>query len=222
MVVRLGCEMKPNDTKTGLLWIIFFPLLLAMGLGCATEAEKKAAHQEKAKQYIEKQRFPEAVIELKNVIQLDPNDDEAHYELAETYLKTTNERLAGLSVGPIVNKITYAELLRRQEVKIETILPLVEGLSELPADALTEIEVQTKYEGYLARQAEEIRKFNKYESMKIPPDFVYRGLAGLSAEVTEKLEEAKPASIGQASRIPGVTPAAISILLIHVRKRGAA
>jgi tRNA uridine 5-carboxymethylaminomethyl modification enzyme len=136
--------------------------------------------------------------------------------------KATNGRLAARGLAPIVNKMTHADLLRRQGVTVPAVRDLVPGLEELPADVLSEIEVETKYEGYLTRQDEEIRRFDKYESLKIPPEFVYRGLAGLSAEVIEKLEDACPASIGQASRIPGVTPAAVSILLIHLRKRGRA
>jgi tRNA uridine 5-carboxymethylaminomethyl modification enzyme len=135
--------------------------------------------------------------------------------------KATNDRLAGLGVSPIINKMTHADLLRRHEVTGPIIRDLVPGLRELPEDILSEIEIQTKYEGYLTRQDDEIRKFRKLEGLSIPNDFQYRGLAGLSVEAAEKLEEARPASVGQASRIPGVTPAAVSIILIHLKKRRA-
>ncbi|MBN2224604.1 MAG: tRNA uridine-5-carboxymethylaminomethyl(34) synthesis enzyme MnmG [Deltaproteobacteria bacterium] len=133
--------------------------------------------------------------------------------------RKTNDRLAERGLSPIVNKMTHADLLRRQEVTVPIIRDLVPGLSELSEDILAEIEIQTKYQGYLLRQDEEIRRFGKLEGLSIPEDFQYRGLAGLSAEASEKLEEARPISVGQASRIPGVTPAAVSIILIHLKKR---
>ena len=136
--------------------------------------------------------------------------------------KATNNRLAELGVSPIINKMTHADLLRRQGVTAPIIRDIVPGLRELPDDILSEIEIQTKYEGYLSRQDDEIRKFRKLEGQSIPQGFQYRGLAGLSAEAAEKLDEARPVSVGQASRIPGVTPAAVSILLIHLKKRRAA
>jgi tRNA uridine 5-carboxymethylaminomethyl modification enzyme len=136
--------------------------------------------------------------------------------------KATNKRLADRGLFPIVNKMTHADLLRRQEVTGPIIRGLVPGLEELSEDILSEIEIETKYEGYLVRQDEEIRRFRKIEGLPIPGDFRYRGLAGLSAEAAEKLEETRPLSIGQASRIPGVTPAAVSVIMIHLKKRGAA
>ncbi len=136
--------------------------------------------------------------------------------------RATNQRLAGLGLSPIVNKMSHAELLRRQEVTGTVLRDVMSDLAEIPDDILSEIEVQTKYDGYLRRQDEEIRKFGRLEGLPIPADFGYRGLAGLSAEAAEKLEEARPLSVGQASRIPCVTPAAVSVLLIHLNKRGAA
>ena len=121
--------------------------------------------------------------------------------------RATNDRLTGLGVSPIINKMTYADLLRRQEVTGRILMDLIPGLTELSDDILSEIEIQTKYDGYLSRQDDEIRKFKKLEGLAIPQDFHYRGLAGLSTEAAEKLEEARPVSVGQASRIPGVTPA---------------
>ena len=78
--------MKMNKSGITILWVIFFSFL-ALTLGCASEEEKKAKHQERAKQFIEKQEYRKAVIELRNVIQLDPKDDSAYYELGKTYLK---------------------------------------------------------------------------------------------------------------------------------------
>jgi tRNA uridine 5-carboxymethylaminomethyl modification enzyme len=149
---------------------------------------------------------------------------ERGHELLEGVLfptRTTNEGLSTLGISPIVNKVSYGELLRRQEASIGVMKDLVPGLCEVPDDVLKEIETEVKYGGYLTRQDDEIRRFVRLEEKKIPPDFGYRGLAGLTTEIVEKLEETRPVSVGQASRIPGVTPAAVSILLVHLKKRGA-
>lgn len=81
-----------------------------------------------------------------------------------------------------------------------------------------EIQLRVKYKGYIERQAEQVSRFKKLESTRIPPDLDYSTLSGLSNEVVEKLGRVKPLSLGQASRISGITPAAISILQIHLRK----
>jgi tRNA uridine 5-carboxymethylaminomethyl modification enzyme len=151
-------------------------------------------------------------------------DFEKGRELLEGFISPTREKteqLGTLGISPIINKISYGELLRRQEVSISALARLVPELAAIPGDVLSEIEIGVKYEGYLARQDDEIRRFRKLEGVRIPDDFFYRGLAGLTAEVVEKLEEARPGSVGQASRISGVTPAAVSIVLIHLKKRGA-
>jgi tRNA uridine 5-carboxymethylaminomethyl modification enzyme len=86
------------------------------------------------------------------------------------------------------------------------------------AQILQQVEVSSKYSGYIARQQVEIEKNSKYENMLIPEGFVYRGISGLSNELSEKLQSVRPASIGMAARIPGMTPAAISLLVIYLKK----
>jgi tRNA uridine 5-carboxymethylaminomethyl modification enzyme len=81
-----------------------------------------------------------------------------------------------------------------------------------------QVEIQSRYAGYLDRQAEEIAHRARHEETVIQPEFDYSTVHGLSAEVMEKLARIRPASVGQASRIPGVTPAAISLLLVHLKK----
>ena len=81
---------------------------------------------------------------------------------------------------------------------------------------LKAIETEIKYEGYLAQQQKHIEQLKKAESRRIPPEFVYRGMPGLSREVVEKLERVRPLTIGQAGRIPGITPAALSILNVYL------
>ncbi len=89
----------------------------------------------------------------------------------------------------------------------------------LSQDVINQVEIQTKYKGYILRQAEHAEKFKKIEEKVIPEGFVYKGINGLSKEIVEKLEEVRPLNLGQAGRIPGVTPAAISLLMIAVEKR---
>jgi tRNA uridine 5-carboxymethylaminomethyl modification enzyme len=95
--------------------------------------------------------------------------------------------------------------------------PPCNGLSQ---EVINQVEIQTKYKGYVKRQAELAEKFKKIEEKIIPAGFIYRGINGLSKEIVEKLEEVMPLNLGQASRIPGVTPAAISLLMIAVKKHG--
>lgn len=128
----------------------------------------------------------------------------------------TNERLAALGSAPMSRPTTLAELLRRPEVSYKTLLPGL-GYEPLAADLGERIETTIKYEGYLDRQAEEARRFRDLEQTPLPPTIDYAQIPGLSREATEKLGKLRPRSIGQASRIPGITPAAVSILLLMAR-----
>jgi tRNA uridine 5-carboxymethylaminomethyl modification enzyme len=93
--------------------------------------------------------------------------------------------------------------------------------ARLPAQIRAQVEVRTRYAGYLERQRAEIERAQSHEATELPADLDYRELAGLSHEVRQRLSEARPATVGQAGRLPGVTPAAVSILLVHLKKRGA-
>ena len=87
------------------------------------------------------------------------------------------------------------------------------------ASVREQVEVQAKYRGYIERQAEEIAQRRRHDGTALPDDLDYSQVKGLSAEVTEKLTAARPHSIGQAARLPGITPAAVSLLLVHLKKR---
>jgi len=133
-----------------------------------------------------------------------------------------NKLLTAVGTAPIKNPTTLEELLRRPEVSYETLksagfLPPVE--EEIPG-VVEQIEIQVKYEGYIKRQEEQVEKFKKMEKIKIPSDIDYQKIPGLSREVQEKLTAIRPVSLGQASRISGVTPAAISILMVHLKRLG--
>lgn len=112
-------------------------------------------------------------------------------------------------------------MLRRPELTYEKLMTLP-GFGPALADpsAAEQVEVQVKYEGYIARQLEEISRQQRNENTVLPADLDYRNVNGLSNEVIAKLNDHKPSSIGQASRISGITPAAISILLIYLKKQG--
>jgi tRNA uridine 5-carboxymethylaminomethyl modification enzyme len=95
----------------------------------------------------------------------------------------------------------------------ESLLGLEPNVRE---EVLEQVEIQAKYEGYLDRQEDEVTRFRKMETIKIPPQFSFQGVPGLSREIVEKLSKVQPASLGQAGRIPGVTPAALSILMVYL------
>ena len=85
-------------------------------------------------------------------------------------------------------------------------------------EVLAQVEIETKYEGYIRRQEEEIARVRRHEGIALPADIDFASVPGLSRELAEKLTEVAPATLAQASRIPGMTPAALSLLLVHARK----
>ena len=111
------------------------------------------------------------------------------------------------------------DLLKRPELDYHKLVS-VEGIGPGVADSRVaeQVEVQARYAGYLARQEEDIERRRRHESMAIGEGFDYGQVRGLSSEVREKLERVRPDTVGQASRIPGMTPAAISLLLVHLKK----
>ncbi len=128
----------------------------------------------------------------------------------------TNERLAALGTAPMGRPSTLAELLRRPEVNYRALLTHL-GYEPIAAPLSERVETTIKYEGYLDRQADEARRFRDLEDTPLPAALDYAQIPGLSREVSEKLGKLRPRSIGQASRIPGITPAAVSILLVMAR-----
>ena len=128
------------------------------------------------------------------------------------------EQLNPKLTNPISREYNLKELLRRPELNYKDISALTP--EHQVADAVAEqIEIVAKYEGYIARQQDEVEKLRRSENTKLPGDFDYDVISGLSNEVKAKLNQARPETLGQASRIPGVTPAAVSLLLIQLKKR---
>jgi len=128
--------------------------------------------------------------------------------------RTKNTYLENLSPSQ-----TVAEILRRQESKYGHLLSLLEMDPIEDREIADEIELEIKYEGYIQRQLQQVRKCIKFEKKRIPDTVDYERIPGFSKEVREKLKRVRPATIGQASRISGVTPAAISLLLVAIEKR---
>ncbi len=128
--------------------------------------------------------------------------------------------LERIGLPPLRQTMRLSEFLRRPAVTIEALLPLAPDLAAVPVDSLEQVEIEVKYHGYIRRQAERVERERALEARTIPEDIDYWSIPGLSTEVREKLSRVKPVSLGQAARIPGVTPAAISILAVMLKGRG--
>ncbi len=140
--------------------------------------------------------------------------------LSSTFVnpEQANDYLAGLGSSPLKNKTSLAKLLRRFELTYENTGPLDPERRPLSRHVVTSVEIDIKYEGYIAKQKQQIEKFRRLERRYIPKDIDYENLKGLRIEAKEKLSCIRPHSIGQAGRIPGVSPADINVLLIHMEK----
>jgi len=129
-----------------------------------------------------------------------------------------NQVLERLRTSPIRSPASLKQILRRPEMSWDKLRELEPSLQDLPEPVKEEVEIQVKYEGYIEREMREVERFRKREQEKIPPNFDYEQIPGLSKEVREKLKKVQPISLGQAGRIPGVTPAALSILQVFLKK----
>jgi tRNA uridine 5-carboxymethylaminomethyl modification enzyme len=117
---------------------------------------------------------------------------------------------------------SLAELLKRPQVSYSQLKLLDKKPPRLPAKIIKQVELELKYEGYIARQLAQVERFKRLEDYKLPADIDYQCIPGLSTEVKQRLSQISPISLGQASRIPGVTPAAISILMVYLKHHQAA
>lgn len=141
--------------------------------------------------------------------------------LEKTQIKPSeniNGRLERAGQAPLKQMVSMASLLRRPELTIADLAPLTGIAVDVDPSVAVEVQMQVKYEGYIKRQQEQVEKFKKLENISLPEEMDYTGLPGLSHEVVEKLNRIQPRSLGQASRISGITPAAVSVLQIHLKK----
>lgn len=149
-------------------------------------------------------------------------------EREEQRLKSTWERPAtpqGEAIAerfgtPLTHEYNLLNLLARPEIDYRGLVQLTGAGVEDPQVA-EQVEIRTKYAGYIDRQQEEITRLRASENVALPADLEYATISGLSKEIQHKLSVARPETLGQASRIPGVTPAAVSLLMIHLKKRSA-
>ena len=165
----------------------------------------------------DKRRLSDEEFQRLNATRVKPADVPAEW---------TNRVLGGgCSSGPLSRDYSAFELLLRPEVHYDDLLELIGAPDwpdvddRVPSQVRAQIEVRAKYAGYIERQQDEIDRQQRNEDTRLPEDLDYLQVAGLSHEVRQKLGEARPATVGQASRMPGLTPAAISILLVHLKKR---
>jgi tRNA uridine 5-carboxymethylaminomethyl modification enzyme len=132
----------------------------------------------------------------------------------------TRELLNQINASIPKRSVTLAELLRQPQLGIRDLCVFWSGIDEYSSEVLDQAQIQIKYEGYLARQEELVQRFKRLEKTIIPDNLDFSQVAGLSREIVEKLTRISPRTLGQASRISGVTPAAISCLEVHLKKMG--
>lgn len=140
--------------------------------------------------------------------------------LHNTWVRVShNEQLKDSLENPMLHDNRASEFLKRPEINYQHLRQLSDlNLPELPADVSEQVEIQNKYAGYIDRQQQDIEKLRKYEDTLIPETLDYATVRGLSTEVMQKLAKIRPASLAQAGRISGVTPAALSLLMVHLKK----
>jgi len=138
----------------------------------------------------------------------------------QTVVKPTaavNEYLQNRNSQPIDNGIHLAQLLKRAELDYRMVEALAKSSADISQAAARQVEIEIKYEGYIKKQLREIERFKNLEMVTVPADFNFAGVHGLSNELKEKLTNIKPTSLGQVSRIEGITPAAISVLMVALK-----
>jgi len=144
--------------------------------------------------------------------------------LKKKWVRTETEQAAQAEQywgKPLLREANLMDLLRRPEVDIQRLLSFMDGTEEIDPLVAEQVEIQAKYAGYIDRQQTEIDKALRYDHLRLPEVIDYSGVPGLSNEVSEKLKKQRPETLGQASRIPGITPAAISLLLVYLKKKSA-
>ncbi|MFM2440995.1 MAG: hypothetical protein RLZZ349_722 [Pseudomonadota bacterium] len=143
--------------------------------------------------------------------------------LKKTFVQPANlpvEKMVEIFGKPLEHEYSLFELLRRPEVSYEALLSLGEiGLGELEPAVREQVEIAAKYQGYIDRQTDEVERSRGQENTKLPSDLDYREIHGLPIEAQQKLNAQKPETIGQAGRISGITPAAISLLLVYLKRK---
>ena len=145
-------------------------------------------------------------------------------KLAKKWIRTESDEAAlaeQLWGKRLLKEASLMEMLRRPEVDVDNLLQHFSDEADIDEQVAEQVAIQAKYAGYIDRQQTEINRTQRYENLKLPENVDYSLVSGLSNEVSEKLKKQRPETLGQASRIPGITPAAISLLLVHLKKKSA-
>ena len=151
--------------------------------------------------------------------------DETSARLATAIIRpsrTTNEQLESLGLQPIAQPTSGAELLRRPEARYWQVRAILDAdpdaAPDLDEDTATEVELHAKYEGYIRKEQANVQRARRLEDQSLPDSLDYATLTGLRAEARQQLQRVRPLTVGQAARIPGVTPADISVLFVHLER----
>ena len=158
-------------------------------------------------------------------LQKKANIEKEMERLRKTIVKPSekvNKFLEEKGTTPLSTGSKLSELLKRTEIRYKDLDQIDENMPELSAQEKEEVEIQIKYEGYIKMEEEQVAKFKKMESKTLSEDIIYQDIKGLSLEARQKLDKIKPLSIGQASRISGVSPADINVLLIYLQMKNKA
>ena len=129
-----------------------------------------------------------------------------------------DEKLKERASTPLTRPTALSDILKRPEVDYSLIAPYDGSLKDFPQQVINQVEYEIKYEGFIQRQLKDVEKFKHIENIKIPEDMDYDRIEGISIEIRQKLKQFQPLTLGQANRISGVTPAAISVLMVYLRK----
>lgn len=166
-----------------------------------------AVQKERYRKVVEKKKKIEEVFSCLRAVRLRPTNE-------------TREMLIKNGIEGIKNPVTLEDLLKKPSVTIKQLVGIEDALRDIDDDVAYQVEVDVKYRGYTDRQKEIVGKMKKLESKRIPRDIDYGEISGLSREVVERLTRVRPFTLGQASRIPGVTPASLTALLVYFKKKG--
>jgi len=139
--------------------------------------------------------------------------------ISQTFVQSGDKDIEAVIGQPLSREYPLSDLVKRPQVTLSSLLSAA-GLEAVAAEVVEQVEIDHKYEGYIDRQQMEIARVSSQQNMILPLDMDYKVIQGLSNEVVQKLNDVKPATLGQAGRISGVTPAAVSLLLVYLKKQG--
>jgi tRNA uridine 5-carboxymethylaminomethyl modification enzyme len=165
---------------------------------------------------ISKERYEQFLWKMEQI----KKEKERLYETILSPTQEVNDLLERSGTTPLVTGARLSELLCRPQINYELLAYVDKERPVLPREVWEQVEIEYKYEGYIKRQLIQVEQFKKMENKKLPPDLCYESISGLRLEARQKLDQIKPENLGQASRISGVNPADISVLLIYLEQRG--